>query len=393
MSTVIGVDIGKNKLNYCVLDDLGEILDENVLDNDQIGYDTIFQLVNQYKTTVVFEATGVYSARLQYFLELNELDYVRLNPLKAKRETSTLRNTKNDKVDAKKLALLQLTKHYPNSHIEPRVYKELRRRHRFYQEITQERANAKNRVQRLIQETFSNLAKVINTGSETFYKIALVIPHVDVLKNKTTQEISAMLANVMKYDGVSQKLAQKLKDASVATTVSVGIESYALDELRYWAQRVLLLGEKKQAVIKEMVAYAKELEEVQTLETIPGIGDLAAVGLVAELGDIRRFATPQKMNAFVGIDLIFNDSGKLKTSGFISKKGNGVARKLLYTSFLHIIMADRDKQLKITQWYRKRTTNVKWGKKKLIIGGMDRLLRLMHHLVTHDEQFQIDKSG
>lgn len=43
MSTVIGVDIGKNKLNYCVLDDLGEILDENVLDNDQIGYDTIFQ--------------------------------------------------------------------------------------------------------------------------------------------------------------------------------------------------------------------------------------------------------------------------------------------------------------------------------------------------------------
>lgn len=393
MNSVIGVDIGKNKLNYCVLDDFGEIFDEAILANNQTGYETILRLVHRYHGIVVFEATGVYSARLQYFLELNDLDYVRLNPLRAKRETSTLRNTKNDKVDAKKLALLQLTKQYPKSHIEARVYKELRRQHRFYQSIAQERVNAKNRVHRLLQETFPSLTEIVGTASDTLYKIAMTIPHVNLINNATPHEISELLSKVMKYDSVCQKLAQKLKAIALTTTVSVDVDSYALTELRYWAQKVLELGQVKERILQEMVTASSEMNEVKILRSIPGLGDLAAVGLVAELGDIRRFTTPQKMNAFVGIDLIFNDSGQLKTSGFISKKGNSVARKLLYTSFLHVIMADREQRLRVTQWYRKRSANVKRGKKKLIIGGMDRLLRLVHHLVINNEEFQFDKSG
>ena len=78
MNSVIGVDIGKNKLNYCVLDDFGEIFDEAILANNQTGYETILRLVHRYHGIVVFEATGVYSARLQYFLELNDLDYVHI---------------------------------------------------------------------------------------------------------------------------------------------------------------------------------------------------------------------------------------------------------------------------------------------------------------------------
>ena len=60
------------------------------------------------------------------------------------------------------------------------------------------------------------------------------------------------------------------------------------------------------------------------------------VSLIAELGDLHRFATSNKLNAFVGIDLRFNDSGDYKSSGFITKRGNTIARKVLFKAISNI---------------------------------------------------------
>ena len=56
---------------------------------------------------IFFEATGVYSRRLQAFLEENSYDYTRLNPLEAKKQLDSLRVRKTDKFDAEKLASSQ----------------------------------------------------------------------------------------------------------------------------------------------------------------------------------------------------------------------------------------------------------------------------------------------
>lgn len=55
-------------------------------------------------TSHVFEATGVYSRRLQAFFEDNSYAYTRLNPLESKKQLDSLRVRKTDKIDAEKLA-------------------------------------------------------------------------------------------------------------------------------------------------------------------------------------------------------------------------------------------------------------------------------------------------
>ena len=45
---------------------------------------------------IIFEANGVYSCRLQAFLEENSYDYTRLNPLEAKKQLDSLRVRKTD---------------------------------------------------------------------------------------------------------------------------------------------------------------------------------------------------------------------------------------------------------------------------------------------------------
>ena len=48
---------------------------------------------------IIFEATGVYSRRLQAFLEEYGYAYTRLNPLEAKKQLDSLRVRKTDKIE------------------------------------------------------------------------------------------------------------------------------------------------------------------------------------------------------------------------------------------------------------------------------------------------------
>ena len=54
---------------------------------------------------IVFEATGVYSRRLQAFFEDNSYAYTGLNPLESQKQLDSLRVRKTDKIDAEKLAM------------------------------------------------------------------------------------------------------------------------------------------------------------------------------------------------------------------------------------------------------------------------------------------------
>lgn len=116
-----------------------------------------------------------------------------------------------------------------------------------------------------------------------------------------------------------------------------------------------------------MANLAKGVEEVDIISSIPGIGKATALSIVSEFRDIRRFSTFQKMNAFAGIDIRFNDSGQLKTSGFITKRGNGVLRKILYNAVMSMksaVVKNVHSKNYVIDWYNRRSRNVKIGKKK-----------------------------
>ena len=54
--------------------------------NDIIGFSRLLMdLKTVSNPEIIFEATDVYSRRLQAFLEENSYDYTRLNPLEAKK--------------------------------------------------------------------------------------------------------------------------------------------------------------------------------------------------------------------------------------------------------------------------------------------------------------------
>ena len=68
---------------------------------------------------------------------------------------------------------------------------------------------------------------------------------------------------------------------------------------------------------------------VHSLVALRGIDKLAAMVLLAELGDISRFDSPTQLMAFLGLVPSEHSSGSRRRQGAITKTGNGHARRML----------------------------------------------------------------
>src|SRR5580704_9977195 len=68
---------------------------------------------------------------------------------------------------------------------------------------------------------------------------------------------------------------------------------------------------------------------VHSLQSMRGMGVVTAATLVAELGDITRFANPSQLMAYVGLVPSEHSSGRSRRQGGITKAGNNTARRML----------------------------------------------------------------
>lgn len=84
-------------------------------------------------------------------------------------------------------------------------------------------------------------------------------------------------------------------------------------------------------------------DNILLLTTIPSIGYLTAITLVAEIGDFNRFKSSKHLVAFLGVDPSINESGKFKGSkNSISKRGSSSGRRALYVAALLSISIKRN---------------------------------------------------
>ena len=68
---------------------------------------------------------------------------------------------------------------------------------------------------------------------------------------------------------------------------------------------------------------------VRALQALRGMALIAAATLVAELGDITRFANPRQLMAYLGLVPSEHSSGATRRQGGITKAGNSAARRML----------------------------------------------------------------
>jgi transposase len=79
---------------------------------------------------------------------------------------------------------------------------------------------------------------------------------------------------------------------------------------------------------QELLKTAAIEEQAQLLMTIPGVGVTVAMGLLAAIGDIRRFPSPGQLASYFGLVPRVSQSAGRCHHGRITKAGPGTARSL-----------------------------------------------------------------
>jgi len=116
-------------------------------------------------------------------------------------------------------------------------------------------------------------------------------------------------------------------------------------------------------------------EAVKRVCTIPGIGRISAVTVLAETNFFLDFNNAKQVTKYAGLDIILKESGTFKGKRHISKRGNSYLRAALYMPSLSAVRYNKP----IKELYD-RITDKCSVKMKGLIAGCRKLLCLMYSM-------------
>lgn len=351
----IGIDVAKYKHSAAVIGEQGErLLRDFEFANDNEGFETLLQRLAQVgatakRSTVCLEATGHYGRNLIEFLERNRYAVCEVNPLLTSnwRKAMSVRNVKNDAVDAEALALWLYAGNPARRHRRnmKKRSQDLRSLSRYRSSLSHIMGDCKRKAVALLDILFPEFSGFFSNG---FCKTSMVVLKRWPGSRPIARASTDALANMMfEASGGKFVRADALRLKRLAEQ-SVGQYSRPLQfELRQLLAQI-------EFTKKQISALDDQLERIvgdSPLMTIPGIGTVCAAGILGELGDVSRFASASNIVAYAGCDPTVFESGEFEgTRAHMSKRGSPYLRWYLW------VAADRARRFDpaLAEYYQKK---------------------------------------
>ena len=390
MTYFIGIDLAKYKHDCFIMDQNGEVIrDSFSFTNDSEGFNTLLNVLNSLDSNqekrIGFESTGHYGSNLKIFLERNGYSFMEFNPLLTYRhfKSETLRRTKNDKVDARKISSYLYTREYkpnPNSSYHLNCLKSLTRtRNALIKERTRHIIHMTNILDVMFPE-FRPQFK--DTGLKSATAIYL-------LENYGSP---SKMANMTKtsYDKMKSKLrhtisyAKFIKIKELARNTVGNEDEILIFELNIYLELFKELEKKIQCIEDKII---NEFSTMKChISSIKGIGIITAAGILAEIESIDKFDNPGQLCAFAGIEPSENQSGTHDGGGKMVKHGSPHLRNYLMQTAEKMLIHNPV----LYEYYLKKRDEGKHHNVALSHVAR-RLTRIIFYLEKNDTDFNIEK--
>lgn len=143
-----------------------------------------------------------------------------------------------------------------------------------------------------------------------------------------------------------------------------------------------LVGDQD-AIIASFIATRPGLKkQLDLLVSIPGVSLIIGAGVLAAIGDIKRFASAKKLAAYFGVVPSTKQSGDKEAShGRITKQGSAHARWLLVEAAEHLRKSPGPLRSLFQRINKQRGHNV------AVVGVARKLAELVWHLLTKEREY------
>lgn len=313
---------------------------------------------------VAVESTGIYWKAIFNVFE-GDFDVTLVNAQHVK----NVPGRKTDVKDSEWLCNLLKCGLLSKSFIPPKAIVRLRELVRYRQSLTKDLSSAKNRIIKMLENANIKLSTVF---SDVFgYTSWLMI--CKLVEGETRMEV------LTSY--IHGRCKSSRRDIEKALQGTLEIEDRKI--LKRMMEHVGSIEKIIKEIDQDIQEHLKPYQaHVELLKTIPGIQDLAAASIIAELGvDMNQFKDASHLSAWAGMCPGNNQSaGKIKSSRI--RKGN----KHLKTTMTQVAWAiSRTKQTYLGTKYRALAP--RRGKKRAIIAIGRKTLVICYHMLKENIPF------
>lgn len=320
-------------------------------------------------TEIAMESTGKYWIPIWNFLE-SRFDLCIANP----KYTKAIKGKKTDKKDSKWIC--DLFKHdlIVSSFIPERNIRELRELSRYRIKLVHMRASERCRYQNAM--TVSNIS-IGSLFSDPCGKSATRVMK-EVMNTESENLDRHKLARL-----INKKC--KNKDTLYEDLLGYEIHSDQRMKINCCLEHFELLDQKIRALEDEMFIRAAENfpKQIQLLCSIPGIGPLAAVIILSEIGtDMDVFQSHARLVSWCGLAPANNESANKKKSVRISKAGEFLKPVLVQCALASL--NDKD-----NPYFRRKYERIKKrrGHKKALIAIARKMMVSLFHMLKENKPF------
>ncbi|MBS5733274.1 MAG: IS110 family transposase [Clostridiales bacterium] len=334
----VGIDVAKDKHDCFIINSEGEVLkDVFTIENSKQGFELLLQTINTCtgvgeKIKVGLEATGHYSYNLLGFLLENGLTTYVINPLHTNlyRKSLSLRKTKTDHVDARTIASMLMSDVSLKPHTNIAHHNsELKSLTRYRFDKVRERAKLKTSVSRLVNILFPELEKMVCTlHMATVYTLLSEFPSARHIAEVHLTKLTNLLYSASK--GRYHRDKSLLLRNAAKNSIGVFMPAKAL-ELKH---TICLIQELTKEIDEIKFAIKNIMDTINSpIPTIRGIGQDTSAMILAEIGDLNNFDSPDKILAFSGLSPSTYQSGQLNNCyAHMEKRGSRYLRYALFTA-------------------------------------------------------------
>ena len=335
----VGIDVHKQSFQAAIIDETGKLLDEFRLRNNREGIQRFIDMARCHDDfKAVVESSANYWTKLFDVLEENGISVKLSNPYKTKAIAEA--KVKTDKVDARTLAQLLRADLVAECYVPSKENREKRGLIRERASLTKIRTEHRNKIHDLLAKY-----EYRHDFSDLFGKEGITWLKTLKLSQYDQTILDTNLRLLESFDTEIETLSIEIAKLAINHT-----DEHQQNQVR------LLLGLK-------------------------GIDYYGAMILLSEIGDIKRFPSPEKLVSWAGLAPRTHQSGETSYNGHITKKGSSRVRWILGQAAQTARLYDP----KFKTFYERIASRK--GHNKALVATMRKMLVIIWTILTRNEPY------
>lgn len=340
----VGIDVSKGKSMVTVLRPGGEVVMTPrtvVHSSSELGALAKALKSLDGDTKVVMEHTGRYYEPVAQMLHDAGLFVSAVNPLLIKEfGNNSLRRVKTDRADSIKIARYALDNWCElRQHTDMNTIRyQLKTLNRQYDLYVKSKTALSNNLIALLDQSYPDANRLFDSparadGSQKWVDFAHSFYHVDCVQAMSLNAFTERYRKWCKRHGYNFSADKAAEIHTGAKNLLPMLPKDACSKLliQQAADQLTTISKAVETLKAEMNKLASQLPEYPVVMSLYGAGEATGPQLMAEIGDVRRFAKRNSLIAFAGVDPMPNQSGTYEaTSSATSKRGSPQLRKTLF---------------------------------------------------------------